>query len=513
MIMDHRSRQSSWRDAAVALGLVLAALAALYWSTVTAIVAAWSRDPLGHGYVIVPVAAYLIWDRRSRLKEVHPSTSFLALPFLALLTFVWLLGNLTDTKFIQQVSLVSLAIGAVWAILGTSAARVLLFPLGLLFFALPLGERFIPLLQDLTARFVVNLLTLSHVPVLLEGHVISIPGGSWKVAEACSGINYLTASLTIGYIFAGTSYRRWRHRIGFVAGSAIVPLIANALRVYGTILVASVAGASAIAGTKHYLFGWLVFATMTGLLFATCGRWREDDRTESASHAQSRPRSTPIWSTALVTCLAVLVAALGPLAAAPYVSGRNGGSSILASPTASLPWRIADANPFAWAPRFQSPRAEFVRTYQSEGRFVTMFVAYYSTDRVDGKLAGTSNVWFPDPWWPRGRERRTVMIGAHPINVRETMIEGPSSSSLLVWNWYCVDDQCTDNDYLAQAYLAKARLLRRSRESLAVALATDNRPGLEPAAVLQDFLHHLSLTTTSRSDRYASDEWPARLRP
>src|SRR4029077_364979 len=101
-------------------------------------------------------------------------------------------------------------------------------------------------------------------------------GGRWQVAEACSGINYFMASIALGFLYAGTAYRYAVHRAGFFLASGLVPLAGNGLRVYTTILIASLGGTGIASGMEHYLYGWLVFAMMTCLLFATCGRWREE---------------------------------------------------------------------------------------------------------------------------------------------------------------------------------------------------------------------------------------------
>src|SRR5690349_2943955 len=266
--------RSSWLRATAALLPALAALMVLYRTTAASIVTTWSKDPFAHGYAVVPLALYLVWHRRADLKALVPSTGYLALPAIALFTCLWLLGYSADTGLVQQASLVGLIGGFVWLILGWPAARVLMYPLGCLFFALPLGDKLVPVLQDLAARGAVRLLAFSGIPVLLQAHVISIPGSTWRVAEACSGINYLTASLAVGYVYAGTTYRYWVHRIGFLLGAASVPLIGNALRVYGTILLAAKAGPDSVAGTRHFVFGWLVFASMMAVLFVACGRWR-----------------------------------------------------------------------------------------------------------------------------------------------------------------------------------------------------------------------------------------------
>jgi EpsI family protein len=349
------------------------------------------------------------------------------------------------------------------------------------------------MLQDLAARSAVKMLVLSGIPVLLQGHVISLPRGTWKVAEACSGINYLTASLALGYLYAGTTYRYWSHRIWFLVGAVLVPLFANGLRVYGTILVASLGGKESIAGTRHYLFGWLVFATMMGLLFAICGRWREDPAAEVvtpetvARNASATSRWRPVLVAALGLLLAALASASPGLLQAPVEHVSSGPQP----PRASLPWVEVDMNPYSWTPHFQTPSAEFVRTYRSDSRFVKVYVASYAASQPRAKLASVTNVLIPEPWSISGRELRTVTFDGRSFRVRETRLEG-ASSSLVVWNWYSVDGTLTGSDYLAKLLLAKARIFQSVTGSAAVAIATESRLGLEPETILQDFLHHFS---------------------
>lgn len=488
---------SSWRLASVTLGLAMVALIAIFWETAASVVALWSKDPLAHGYIVIPAVVYLAWTRRQQLTSLSPAAAFQALPLIGLFAFLWLLGNLSDTRVVQQVCLVAMLIGFVWGVLGSPAAMVLLFPLGFLIFAMPLGDRFVPMLQDLAARSAVKMLVLSGIPVLLQGHIISLPRGTWKVAEACSGINYLTASLALGYFYAGTTYRYWSHRIGFLVGAVLVPLFANGLRVYGTILIAFLAGNESIAGTRHYLFGWFVFAIMMGLLFAICGRWHEDPA-EGVVTPKTMPRSasaTSPWRPVLVATLGLLVVALASASAELLQLPVGHASSGPQPPHASLPWVEVDLNPYSWRPHFETPSAEFVRTYRSDSRFVKVYVASYAASQPRAKLASVTNVLIPEPWWVTGREHRTVTFAGRSIRVRETHVEGPSS--LVVWNWYWVDGTFTDSDYLAQLLLAKARIFRSAMGSAALAIATESSPGLEPEMILEDFLLHLSPTPMS----------------
>ena len=485
-----RSFPIRWRLPLVALVAIQAALFALYWRTTTATVASWSRDPLAHGYLVVPLAIYLVWHRRRALEQLNPAISFAALPLVLGAASCWFFGELTGIRLAQQVGLTGMCFGLVWGILGRPVMRVLLFPLGLLLFAFPLGDRFVPGLQDLAARMAVKLLAFSGVPVLLQGHVIFIPQGEWQVAEACSGINYLTASLMIGYVYAGVCYRYWRHRVAFVLGSLIVPLFANALRVYATILVASIAGPQSIEGTKHFLFGWLVFAFMMALLFAMCGGWSE---APGRARSMTRPETTSarkanawVFATA-----AVLIVSIAPISARLYLDDEHPFGR-LAAPRTRVPWAAAQEDRIPWSPHLVGSAGEFVQTYEADGKFVKMYLAYGSQDGTQAKLSAVGRALFPDNWWTKSQTRRRVTLDGQEVTVLETELEG-SSSSLLVWHWYSINGTFTDSGALLQFYLAKERLFRSPHVAAAMAVATENRPGISPGNVLQDFLVHMSM--------------------
>ncbi len=92
-------------------------------------------------------------------------------------------------------------------VFGNDVTRRILYPLAFLFFAVPAGDFLMPTLMDHTADFTVMALRLSGVPVFREGNYFTIPSGNWSVVEACSGLRYLIASITLGVLFAYLNYR------------------------------------------------------------------------------------------------------------------------------------------------------------------------------------------------------------------------------------------------------------------------------------------------------------------
>jgi exosortase A len=324
---------SSWRHAYLVLGCCLVLLVILHWATVASMRQTWSQDPFAHGYFVVAGAAYLAWSSRERVESMNPRPAFVALPLLGLLSSVSMLGDLTSSTQLQQFCLMTMFVTVTWAVLGTAAARALIFPIGLLLFALPFGERLAPTLQAFTARFAVTMLTLSHVHPVLEGDVISIAGDSWRVTEACGGINYLVASLAVGYLYAGAVYRQWGHRVAFLAASALVPLAANGLRVYTTILLDYLGAVRVVAGMGHYLYGVFVFGIVMSVLFVTCGRWREDRSIGDGPMPLPRGMAAVVSPasarrTVLCATVAMLLVAIGPVSAKVFWLPRGAEGTI-----------------------------------------------------------------------------------------------------------------------------------------------------------------------------------------
>ena len=220
------------------VALLVVGVFALYWKTTLSMIAIWERsDTFVHGFVVVPIFFYLVWRERKALEALAPKPCVGALLGIVAAGCIWLLGELVSAASVSQFAMVAMIPFAVWAVLGTRVVRALGIPLAFLFFAVPIGDFLTPMLIDWTADFTVAALRATGVPVYREGNFFTIPSGSWSVVEACSGLRYLIASFMVGCLFAYLSYRSIKRRAAFIAASIIVPIIANWLRAYLTVMI------------------------------------------------------------------------------------------------------------------------------------------------------------------------------------------------------------------------------------------------------------------------------------
>lgn len=481
-----------WKIGAVA-AVILAPLL-LYFQTAQSIVRIWdSSDTFAHGYVILPISLWLIWRRRDTLPLDEARPYWPALLLLAACGFGWLLADLAEVQVVRQYAMVAMIPTLALALLGPSLTKAMAFPLLFLLLAVPFGEVFIDPLIDFTADFTVAALRLTGIPVLRVGNHFDIPTGSWSVVEACSGVRYLIASVTLGLLYAYLTYRSLWRQIIFVLFAILVPIIANGLRAYMIVMIGHLSGMKLATGVDHIIYGWAFFGLVMFVMLWIGSFWRED---EVATEARRHDRASTATSlpTSRGSMLPVVLAALACLAAWPIYSHYMD-KAVFNPKTASLDsfqssWQPARA--FAdWKPGFLPANAELHRFFQQDGQSVGVSVLYYRNQDDKTKLISSSNrmVHEKDPVWiTTGNAVRQEAIAGQELKLRETRLRG-NTGRVLAWNWYWIDGKFIANDYLAKLLQAKEKLLMQGDDGAAITVFAPYAEDPEQArAVLRRFL-------------------------
>ena len=257
------------------LSQAIAAIAflALYWQVLAKLIHDWSRDEnYSHGFLIVPIALYFIWERRESLMQAEAKPSVLGLGVIVMSLLTLMAGTLGAELFLTRVSLIGMAAGIVLLVFGTEHLRILRFPIGFLLLMIPIpGILFNQItfpLQLLASRFGELALRFMNIPVLREGNVINLANTSLEVAEACSGIRSLISLLTLGIVLGYFTDSRASVRLLIAVSTVPVAIAANALRVAGTGVAAHFVGPEAATGFLHTFSGWLMFVAASALLLA-----------------------------------------------------------------------------------------------------------------------------------------------------------------------------------------------------------------------------------------------------
>jgi exosortase A len=473
-----------WGSAIGAIAVAIAAILLLYRETALSMVAIWgSSDTYAHGYLIAPLSLLLVWRNRPEVGKLVPAPDLLGFVLFAAAGFAWLVAAAGQVQVVQQYAMTAMIPAAVVAIAGRRVARELAFPLAFLLFAVPFGEAFLPRLMDWTANFTVGALRLTGIPVYREGTFFAIPSGQWSVVEACSGLRYLIASVTIGTLYACLTYQRLWKRLVFVAFSVLLPIGANFVRAYTVVMVGHLTNMKYAVGLDHIIYGWVFFGLVMVVFFWLGLFWRDPPAVSPKRHALLRPTSA---RPALVACAGLGVAALAtawPLYAR-YLDRIEEGSATLAAPAGTAGWTLQSEPVMHWRPHYGGAAASTLVVYRKGERSVAAYLGHYRNQRQGAELVGWQNTiagGADSPWVRVGESLRAEDLTNGRVTVRQTRLRS-AGGRLLVWDWYRIAGHDLSDPYLAKALLAREKLLGRGDASAAIVLAApyDARP--EPAA-------------------------------
>lgn len=477
---------TSWLAAGAATLICLVLLPVIFGATARAMLAAWDgTTAYSYCFLVLPLCAWLTWQRRDRLLAVHPQPAVAGFLLLLAAAAAWLLGDLSGSMVVAEFALVAMAQGIIIALLGLTAARVLVFPLAYLLFLVPAGESLIPPLQAFTADFTVALLRLAGLPVRADGLVIQMPGMTWAVAEACAGLKFLIASVAIGALLSEMFLQSWRRRALFMLLSVAVPVIANGLRAFLVVLIAYHTDNKYATGVDHLLYGWVLFALVLAGMIAIAIAMREPTAAAMSFPRDTKPAAAPAsFGLAALLVLALLLAvragaaALDRPPAAIVIPARP----ILSAGHGWMPVAQADPSP----PVFAGADRVWHRAYGDGVHVVHLHVGYFAYERHGAEAASSShNLPGVRASLLTAEGRQIIVIGGQRFAARMMDLGArrqPLRRRLLSWYW--VDGRFTGNPYAAKLLQLKARLSGAPRAAAVITLSLTHArgPGRDEAA-------------------------------
>ena len=277
-------------------GLLAGAIIAAYIPTVLSLIdGPWQTEQEGHGPLIIAASLWLAWQSREKLSLARispaPWAGWLLLLFGLVVMFLARIqqGLLTFETF----SIIPVIAGSILLLAGWPTFRILAFPLGFLFFAVPMPDWIIDAATVPLKVFISNLVTrvlyAAGYPIAQNGVMIMIGSYQLLVKDACSGMNSIFALSAIGVFYAYAF--RWSEKVrSLVLLASIIPItiVANFIRVIALVLIAYYGGPDLLEGIVHDLTGiglfvvalFLLFVldAILGLVSALMGRFRQAKR-------------------------------------------------------------------------------------------------------------------------------------------------------------------------------------------------------------------------------------------
>lgn len=450
-----------------AASLFVVSLAILYSDVVQRLVAQWaSDDNYSHGFLVVPIALFFVWERRSRLAAAAPRPSILGLLVVLGSLGMLVVGVLGAELFLTRFSLLGTLAGAIWFIYGWQRVKILAFPLAFLLLMIPIpaiifNQIAFPL-QLLASRFGEALLLGLNVPVLREGNVIVLASTTLEVTEACSGIRSIVSLLALGVVLAYFTDPRLWVRTVITLATIPVAIITNGLRLVGTGLGVQLYGPEAAEAFFHTFSGWLIFVVAFLILFALSRLilWVAPIRREAiekASVTEGDLVRTPTHGSMAVRALILAIC----LTSGAFLLAKTAASEAvpIREPLAGVPMHIGK-----WEGR---PTLEFSekivaalgvdeylsRFYVNGGREVHLYIGYYATQRQGSSIHSPQNCLPGAGWQPVQSNRVTVLASGHkPVEINRVLVQ-KGLDKILVFYWYQSHGRVIASEYWGKVYL------------------------------------------------------------
>jgi len=260
LMTDSLKRRLEIIGPAVLLGT---AFAWAYWPTLNDLCKRWLTDPqYSHGFLVPLFAAFLLWQRRERLRSTTCQPSWLCAPLFALAATMHIVGGYYYSPWLEHMSLLPAIAGLVVAIWGCRALTVALPALAFLLFMVPLPGR----LDKALAAPLQRVATLASTNAIQtfgffaqsEGNVILLSDYELGIVEACSGLRMLTVFLATAVAVAAMTPRSWKQRLVVVISAVPIAVLCNVIRITTTGIMHETVGHRIADLVYHNLAGWLM---------------------------------------------------------------------------------------------------------------------------------------------------------------------------------------------------------------------------------------------------------------
>lgn len=252
--------------------LVTAAVLWSYWPTLLEMVRKWESHPdYSHGYLVVPIALFFLWSRRSTLPSSQMQSSLAGAGLLLSAAAIRVVAGMYYLLPLDGWTLPLTLGGAVWLLYGWAILRWSLPSIVFLWFMVPIpysAERWLSVpLQAIATKLSTIVLVFLGQPAIAEGNVILLGEHTLFVEEACSGMRIFVGIFALAFGFVLFSRWSWWQK-GLVLLAALpVAIVANMIRIVATGLLYQYVSSDAGQKFSHDIAGFVMIPVAAVLLW------------------------------------------------------------------------------------------------------------------------------------------------------------------------------------------------------------------------------------------------------
>jgi len=233
----------------------------------------WATDEnMGHGFFVPVIAGYVAWQRRHALLSATRKPNNWGLVLVIWAAVQALAATLGAELFTARVAFLIALWGVILYLGGKPWIKILLFPLLLLLFMIPIPAiiyaQLTLRLQMLASQLGEMMITWMGIPVLRTGNTLQLPSQTLDIAEACSGIRSLLSLGFLSLVYAYFTDKRIWMRWALLLATIPIAIGANGVRVALTGLLSEI-NTKYAQGAYHETEGYIVFIVALAALIIT----------------------------------------------------------------------------------------------------------------------------------------------------------------------------------------------------------------------------------------------------
>lgn len=258
----------------LAVVILMGLVVLLFFPTFVRLIEEWDTNIYySHGYLMLPLALWLVWRKRDVLKTLPVAPTWKGFPLLLMGLLLYVIGTRADMLFAQGLAFLLVLGGIVATLAGMPVLKACLFPLGILGFMIPLPYLLLdPIgfpMKQFAASSSAGLLQAVGVPIVPEGVYLYLPKYTLVVEDICNGLRSLISMTMVGTVLAYLLLPSVTDRWILVLLSIPISLVANIVRILLTALLGYYVSDQLAQGFLHELSGLFVFLVSLGGLLLT----------------------------------------------------------------------------------------------------------------------------------------------------------------------------------------------------------------------------------------------------
>ncbi len=487
--------ESNWRRSGYIFAAGLIILLVVWFQTLSHMISIlWDVEAFAHGLLAPVVSISLIWSRRTLLAELSPGSSWIGVLIVTGASLLWLSGTLLDFALFQHIALVTAVQGLVIGSFGISVYRHLLFPMLFLYFSVPFGYELVTPLQHLTASLVIGFLDIIGAEYSAQGMLITLPSGIYEVAEACAGVKFLFTSIFTGVLLANLLYDSWKKRLAVLAGSIVLPIAANAVRVLLIFLIAELSDQRLAKGFDHLVYGWVFLSIVLFTLISVAYRYA--DKPLADQNIDLLGDAAAMTSGAGHSTVAIVLLMIAAPTAVSTIAPQRLHMDTLKTPAVVQPLNISDASSFrilpdtdlVARPSYLSAKSQWSSLMRHNGVVFRVHLASFESLGSGQRIFQPGNSFAPEEWKQVGLKK--MCVTARNCNSLFTeIILRRGDSEMLAWTQYSIEKSLVFNSVDEKLVTAWARLRQAPSNGKVIVLSAPLAGNLEQIrASFREFL-------------------------